>query len=452
MNNPKTISKKRYAISGLSRRGYYGYLLPLLGKSASPGANDFSDTAEVVAIVDPDGARIERICHEIGIALPSYTPENFSRMLAERNPDAVIAVGPDFTHHDYIVQSLRAGKDAITEKPMVISAEQARSVLAAERETGHRVFTTHNARYSPLAQTVKKLLMEDKIGRAINVDFTYHVSTLHGSSYFFRWNRERAKSGGLNIHKCCHHFDLINWLLDDHPETVAAFGRRNYYGPEGALRPRDASGAPLDPVETKKRCPYFQNHYAADFRPDSNEIGMGWDTFRSSYAYQYPPAEPRYIYDEVIDIEDTYGAILEYRRGAIVSYACNFSAPWEGYRYGINGTRGRIEVEVAYPVNYDAAGVSSGKPRKEITFYPFFGGKEVIEVPPETGPHGGADVIMERNLFGQPSEESRRLGLVASSYQAAVAVAQGEAVYRSLSTRQMISLRDLLGEHYRTAL
>ncbi len=444
----KTMSnKKRYAMSGLSRRGFYGYLLPLLGKASSSGANDFSCEAEVVAIVDPDIARVERICSEMGVQIPIYLPEDFSRMLSERNPDTVIVMGPDFTHHDYIVESLRTGRDAITEKPMVISSEQARSVLTAERESGRRVYTTHNLRCSPLIQTAKTLLMENRIGRVTNIEFAYNIDTSHGSSYFFRWNRERAKSGGLNVHKCCHHFDLINWLLDDHPETLSAFGRRNYYGPEGALRPRDASGEPLDPIETKQQCPYFQNHYAAHFPADSNKIGIGWDSYKSFYDYQYPPTKPRYIYDEAIDIEDTYGALIEYRRGAIVSYSCNFSAPWAGYNLGINGTGGRIEI--AYRAITDPTGLSATiPPKREITFYPLFGKKEVIEVPSVAGGHGGADPIMERNIFGQPSEDSKRLGLIATSYQAALAVAQGEAVYRSLSTRQMIEMRDLLGEHY----
>ncbi len=441
------MSKNQYAIAGLSIRGIYAFVLPLLGRASSFGNNDFSGEADLTAIVDPDAGRAEHFCRTVGRDFPIYAPSNFSQMLAETDPQTVIVTGPDYTHHDYIVQSLRAGKTVITEKPMVISAEQARSVLTAEKESGQRVFLAHNYRYMPLMQSLKNLLLEGKVGRITNVEFTYNLDTFHGSSYFFRWNRERGKSGGLNIHKCCHHFDLINWLLADHPETLCAFGRRNYYGPEGAHRPRGADGQPLSPQDTKEQDPYFQRHYAEHFAADSNEIGTGWDEFKISYDQQYPASEPRYIYDDVIDIEDTYGVLMEYRRGAIVTYSCNFSTPWEGFIIGINGTKGRLEI--AHHSNPDPTGrLVRALPTAEIVFYPLFGGREVIPVPPAQGGHDGADPFMQRDLFRSQSDDSRRLGLMATSYEGATAVCQGEGVFRSLTSKQTVTLQELLGEHY----
>lgn len=441
------MTQKKYAIAGLSVRGIYAFVLPILGRASSFGNNDFSAESSLVAIVEPDTARAQHFCRIVGKDLPIYQPEDFGRMLTERSPDAVIVTGPDFTHRDYIVGALDGGKNVVTEKPMVISSEQARSVLDAEKRSGGRVFMAHNYRYMPLMQTLKSLLLSERVGRITNVEFTYNLDTFHGSSYFFRWNRQRAYSGGLNIHKCCHHFDLINWLLADHPETLCAFGRRNYYGSEGAHRPRDPEGAALSPTETKENCPYFEKHYAENFKADENEISTGWDEFRIAYDVQYPANEPRYIYDDAIDIEDTYGAIMEYRRGAIVTYSCNFSTPWEGFVIGINGTKGRIEV--AHHSNPDPTGkLVRATPDAKIVFYPLFGGREVIDVPTTQGGHDGADPFMQRDLFAAQSPESQRLGLMATSYQGAVAVCQGEGVYRSLSTKQTVALRDLLGTHY----
>jgi predicted dehydrogenase len=444
------MTQNTYAIAGLSVRGIYAFILPLLGRASSFGNNDFSGTSSIVALVEPDEARARQFCKVIGRDFPVYAPAEFDRMLAEKNPGTVIVTGPDFTHHDYIVGALRGGRNVVTEKPMVISSEEARSVLSAEKESRSRVFMAHNYRYMPLMQNLKGLLLEGKAGRITNVEFTYNLDTFHGSSYFFRWNRERKNSGGLNIHKCCHHFDLMNWLLADHPETLCAFGRRNYYGPDGAHRPRGVDGEPLDAAETKRNCPYFQRHYAENFEAAGNDIGTGWDEFRIAYELQYPPDEPRYIYDDVIDIEDTYGVLMEYRRGAIVTYSCNFSTPWEGFVIGINGTRGRIEV--AHHSNPDPTGkLVRATADAKIAFYPLFGGREEITVPALQGGHDGADPFMQRDLFGKQSEDSEKLGLMATSYQGAVAVCQGEGIYRSLSTRQTVTLKDLLAEHYVTA-
>jgi predicted dehydrogenase len=43
---------------------------------------------------------------------------------------------------------------------------------------------------------------------------------------FRRWHRKLDNSGGLLVHKSTHHFDIVNWWLDDEPEEVFAFGGR----------------------------------------------------------------------------------------------------------------------------------------------------------------------------------------------------------------------------------
>ena len=38
--------------------------------------------------------------------------------------------------------------------------------------------------------------------------------------------------------------------------------------------------------------------------------------------------------------------IVDYERGATLSYALNAHSPWEGYRIAVNGDQGRAELEV----------------------------------------------------------------------------------------------------------
>ena len=58
-------------------------------------------------------------------------------MLDEQKPDrVVVTTGPDRTHAEYIIRAMRAGCDVVTEKPMTMSAELAREILAARAETG----------------------------------------------------------------------------------------------------------------------------------------------------------------------------------------------------------------------------------------------------------------------------------------------------------------------------
>ena len=436
------MKRTRYVICGLSLRGIYHFVLPIIGKNWEGGTN-FNDRAELVGILDIDRGRVEAFLKQFGLQIPFYPATALAQMLTETQPDVLIATGPDATHCEYAVAGLEAGCDVIVEKPMVINCEQVRRIQAAEKKGGHRLQVAFNYRYTPTHRRLKQMILAGKLGRIVNVEFTYNLDVVHGSSYFYRWNRDRRFSGGLNIHKCCHHFDLINWFLGDSPAEVFAFGSLNYYGPNGALRPRDNRGRPLPGVEEKRQCPVFKKFYADKYTPESNDIGTGWDKFDLPYNVQYPPDQRRYIYDEGIQIEDTYNAVVRYRGGATMSYACNFCTPWEGYTLGINGTAGRIEI------NHHADPDPTGKTTPaddtgRIIFYPLFGGKEVIEIPPVAGGHGGADFLIQNDLLSEPSPESKELQLVAGSQAGADSIALGEAVMRSIQTKQAIQIEALL--------
>ncbi len=438
------MKKTRYVICGLSTRGIYHFVLPLIGKNWE-GGNNFNDRAELVGILDIDRTRVATFLKKVGVQIPFYPAESLGKMLEDAKPDVVIAVGPDGTHCEHTVAGLEAGCDVIVEKPMVINCEQVRRVWAAEKKTGRSVKVAFNYRYTPTTKRLKRMILDGQLGRIINVEFIYNLDTWHGSSYFYRWNRNRdgKLSAGLNIHKCCHHFDLINWLLGDAPAEVFAFGGLNYYGPNGALRPRDKQGQPLSPAEEKRQCRIFQKYYAEKCSPESNEIYTGWDKFELPFDVQYPPNKPRYIYDDEIKIEDTYNAVVRYQGGPTMSYACNFCTPWEGYRLGINGTGGRVEIE--HRTDPDPTGQTNPAPETGlITYYPLFGGKQLIEIPPVAGGHGGADFVIQNDLIVGPSKESKELLLVAGSQAGAHAVAIGEAVVRSIKDKRSIDIVALL--------
>ena len=436
--------KVRYAICGLSVRAIYHFILPLLGKSSA--GQDFSDNAELVGILDPDRERVEKFAQKFALKIPWFSPEQGAEvMIAETQPDVLLVAGPDHTHCEYILAGLQHHLRVISEKPVVIDSAQMRKVLAAERKSRGSLTVTHNYRYADTSRLIKNLLLQDKVGRVTNIEFVYNLDTRHGASYFYRWNRRRANSGGLSVHKSVHHVDLINWLLGSSPETVFAFGALNYYGANGAHRPQSGAHEPFSLAKTREQCPYFQQHYGSKGYSPELPLTPGWDTLDLPYRAQYP--NDRYIYDPEIDIEDTYSAVIRYRNGASMTYSCNFSTPWEGYTLAINGTKGRLEA--SHHSNPDPTGLTSTPAGNDkVTIMPLFGGREEYEVPVSEGGHGGADPLIRRDLFLAPSQESLGLGLPSDSYAGAVAVATGEAIWRSVREGRPYSIAELLGEYY----
>src|SRR5690606_27335789 len=187
------------------------------GMFAVPLVKEYSDVAEVVGICDINPKRLELAREEMGGNVKTFT--DFDRMLDEVDCDAVIVTTKDSTHHEFIVKALERGKDAITEKPMTIDDEKCRQILAAEERSGRKVKVTFNYRYAPYQTRVKELIKQRVIGDVLSVDFHWYLDTMHGADYFRRWHRQKANSGGLFVHKATHHFDLVNWFLDDEPDA-----------------------------------------------------------------------------------------------------------------------------------------------------------------------------------------------------------------------------------------
>lgn len=418
--------RQRYLICGLSRRAINSYIYPLLGILEKRNTEDFSHHGEIVGIFDVDEERVQAFCKAQRLKLPFYdAAHGIEAAIADARPDAVIVAGPDDTHLEHILAGLRHNLRVIAEKPMVINCAEMRAVLEAEEASRGQLVAAHNYRYAPINRELKRLVQSGRLGTITNIEFVYNLDTCHGPSYFERWNRSRSRSGGLTIHKSVHHLDLINWLVGSPPVTVFARGALNYFGPQGFHKPEAADGSEPSAGWAKAHCPYFKRHRSPQLG------GTGDGRLREGmlpYRVQYP--EENYIYDREIDIEDTYSAVIGYECGASMSFSCNFSTPWEGYQLAINGSEGRVEA--SYRTIPDETGNERPMRRLDsLTFFPLFGGREEIAIPQAKGGHGGSDPLLQYDLFVGPGAEGVALGLSANAREAALAIAAGEAIWRS---------------------
>ncbi len=214
-----------------------------------PSPEHFQDTARIVGVFDVNQHRAT-LLSEHTTQPPVFA--DFDTMLRETRPDCVIVTTVDRYHHEYIIRALEAGCDAITEKPMTIGDAQCRAILDAEQRSGKRVTVTFNYRFMPYVTLAKEIIRSGAIGKVLNVDFEWFLDRRHGADYFRRWHRRMENSGGLLVHKSTHHFDLINWWLDDEPQEVFGLGSLQFYGPTRAER-----GERCSTCEYAKTCEFF---------------------------------------------------------------------------------------------------------------------------------------------------------------------------------------------------
>jgi len=391
---------------------------------ARPMRERYADSARPVGVFDPNGTRARYVAEAAG-GVPVF--DDFDRMIRETRPDAVIITTIDRYHSDYIIATLEAGCDAITEKPMTIDADRCRAILSAERRTGQKVVVTFNYRFSPYVTRVKELLRAGAIGRPTLVDFEWFLDRRHGADYFRRWHRRKENSGGLLVHKATHHFDLINWWLEDEPTTVFANGDRRVYGPTRAER-----GERCSTCRHAQTCEFF-----VDLSQDADKQQL---YFAAEHEDGY--FRDRCVFADDIDIEDTMSATVRYRGGHLLSYSLIAYAPYEGWRTSITGTEGRLEAEEYHSGPRAHDGV------QKIFVHRGPGGPEVVEVPMSRQGHSGGDERLRQFLFLE-NPPADPLGHTAGSWAGAMSLLIGAGANRSIATRSPVAIDDLLGEFRR---
>lgn len=405
----------------------------------TPIVKRFSHNSQVVALLDIDPRRFEvckeRVAETADFA--TYSPDQFEQMLAEQKPDVLIVAGVDNTHAEYIIKGLEHDLDIITEKPMATTSEDCNAILAAEAKSKGKVIVTFNYRYAPIHTKIRELVLEGKVGRVTSIDLNWYIDTYHGASYFKRWNRLREKSGGLSIHKSTHHFDLVNWWIGQKPEEVFAYGALNYYGPEGELNPRKVDGRFCGTCPDSRECTYYMRWTtrSADSVPKDDHLGALGNIERPYTDYRPDSC----IYNSDIEIEDTYVTTIKFDQGALLSYSCNFSTPYEGYRLAINGTKGRIEtMEFHAPSR-----VPFPTPVQTIDYFPLFGSRETINVVSREGGHGGGDPVLLEDIF-LGVDPNRPYEILSGALDGAYSVITGEAVWKSAKENRPIRIDELL--------
>ena len=386
--------------------------------------DSYADVGEVVGLCDLNLSRLKNLCEDLELQVPLFT--DLDEALAKTKPDCVLCATRDSAHHEVIVKALEAGCDAVTEKPMTIDDAKCRAILDAERRTGHKVVVTFNYRYGPAHTRIKKAILDGAVGTPYSVDFNWYLDCYHGADYFRRWHANMANSGGLLVHKATHHFDLVNWWIDDEPETVFAFATRNIFGP-GKRTPHGQRCATCE-----HRCEFYWDMLAVP-----SDKRLYYDVEHDGDHY----IRDGCVFRDDIDIYDTMSLTVRYQGGKQLTYSLHAGMAYEGYRLGINGSEGRL----------DFFNAEAGLPRAahggwEFQITPRFSRREgmtTVFVPPAEGGHGGGDPILLDHLYrgGGERDPYRR---AAGSRDGAMSILIGVAANRSIAAGRPVHIDDLL--------
>jgi predicted dehydrogenase len=142
---------------------------------------------------------------------------DLNEALGDPELGAVIIASPNNLHFSMLIQTIKAGKTALVEKPLCITREELEELKKVHQDTRAPIIVGFNRRYAPLILQMKSKMAE------LDGPFvlTYRVNA--GFVPVSKWSQDAQVGGGRIIHECCHFFDLFNFLLGaDNPDIQAA--------------------------------------------------------------------------------------------------------------------------------------------------------------------------------------------------------------------------------------
>jgi predicted dehydrogenase len=140
--------------------------------------------------------------------------------LGDPTVQAVYLATPVFLHGAQTIQSLRAGKHVLCEKPMAMNEGEARAMLDAATGSGKTLGVAYYRRAYPKVQRAKQLLEAGAIGKPVLAELTCH-DWFDGKGER-SWLVDPAKAGGGPLYDIAsHRIDVLNFLFGQ-PLRVSA--------------------------------------------------------------------------------------------------------------------------------------------------------------------------------------------------------------------------------------
>ncbi|MFF3895498.1 Gfo/Idh/MocA family protein [Streptomyces sp. NPDC001812] len=207
---------------------------------------------ELITVAEEVPGRAEEAAERFGFA---GATRDWREVAADPRVQAVSITAPNFLHREIGVAMAEAGKHIWIEKPVGLTAEDARAVADAAAAAGVRSAVGFNYRNAPAVETARTLIASGDIGTVTHArirlfsDYAAHPE----SALTWRYERERGGSGVLGD-LASHGADLARFLLGDIASLTAdtAIFLPERARPAGATAGHSrAAGGALGPVENE---------------------------------------------------------------------------------------------------------------------------------------------------------------------------------------------------------
>ncbi|MES2737511.1 MAG: Gfo/Idh/MocA family oxidoreductase [Verrucomicrobiota bacterium] len=178
--------------------------------------------AQLVAITAPsEASRAE--AHQLYPQAQIFAEA--AEMIAQADFEILDIATPSHTHREIAVVAMARGKHVLLEKPMAITLDDCKAIVAAATEHGVHLAVGHELRLSSQWGEIKKIIQRGTIG-----DPQYVLVELSRKPYRLGaggWRYDPGRVGSWVLEEPIHFFDLARWYLEGSGDPVELYAYGN---------------------------------------------------------------------------------------------------------------------------------------------------------------------------------------------------------------------------------
>ena len=202
--------KIRYAMVGLGNIAQVAVL---------PAFRHARENSELAAFFSNDPGKEKALQRKYGLQpTQAYRYADFERGLAEQRIDAVYIALPNSLHREYTVRAARAGVHVLCEKPMAVTEEDCRAMIAAAEKNRVKLMIAYRLHFERSNLEAVALLASGKLGEIRIFNSVFSMQLREGDI-----RSRRALGGGTLYDIGVYCINAMRYLFRAEPLEVTAF-------------------------------------------------------------------------------------------------------------------------------------------------------------------------------------------------------------------------------------
>lgn len=178
----------------------------------------YSGIAELGAVAEINEERAQWVRDNYGC--PVYS--DYNEMMEKADIDGVTIVTPDHLHKPVALAAARYGKHILSEKPLDVTVEGCREMVAAARDANVLLQVDFHKRYDPEHIAMERRVASTEFGKVLYGSVCMEDRIEVPIEWFPHWAPKSSPGWFLGV----HFYDLVRWIIKSNGKTVFARGRK----------------------------------------------------------------------------------------------------------------------------------------------------------------------------------------------------------------------------------